>query len=171
MAPEVSGAFLSREYAGIPMWGWIIGGVAGLYGVTKLRGSGGTPAPTGRVANQNGDGPGNIFFLPNAPNPIQVNLPGGTRGDANTGREEIPLDKLNQLRKPGQPVLSIRALQGESWKDVTARAYGFGKDYASVTDPAARARIDSVSEFIRNFNNRPGSSGDGPGAGSTVYFD
>jgi hypothetical protein len=77
--------FLTREYAKIPMWGWIMGGVAGLVIFSSIKsksaatgnaaGTKSTSQPTGN----NGDGtPPNIFFLPQGPyqgpNPTNITV-------------------------------------------------------------------------------------------------
>lgn len=62
--------FLTRQYVHIPMWGWIIGGVAGLYILTKLKtGSSTATRPTAAVTSTpygTGQAP-SIFFLPQGP--------------------------------------------------------------------------------------------------------
>lgn len=69
--------FLQRSYAGIPMWGWIVGGVALVFGLSKMGVFGGnkataqsTPARSGAPGTGVPGQPPNIFFLPQGTNPI-----------------------------------------------------------------------------------------------------
>lgn len=89
-----------------------------------------------------------------------------------TMRQAVPLAKLisGDLAKSGSPWYEITAMPGESWLDITARMYGFGNNYAAVTDPQAKQRVQDVSKAIQNWNNQPGSTGNGPAAGETIYF-
>lgn len=69
--------FLQRSYAGIPMWGWIVGGVAIVFGLSKMGVFGGnaktaqsTPARSGAPGTGVPGQTPNIFFLPQGTNPI-----------------------------------------------------------------------------------------------------
>lgn len=69
--------FLQRSYGGIPMWGWIVGGVAVLFGISKMGLFGGnkataqkTPARSGAPGSSVPGQPPNIFFLPQGTNPV-----------------------------------------------------------------------------------------------------
>lgn len=65
--------FLTREYAHIPMWGWIMGGVAGLviFQSMKSKSSAATTANSQQqMSGNNGNQPSpSIFFLPQGPYP------------------------------------------------------------------------------------------------------
>lgn len=65
------------------------------------------------------------------------------------------------------------AQPGETWKDITARIYGFASNYSKITDPAAKSRVDSVSEFIKQTNSKYTGTvpdGSGPTPGSVVVY-
>lgn len=71
------------------------------------------------------------------------------------------------------PWTQVVAQPGESWKDVTARIYGFASNYAAITDPKDKARVDSVAAYLKQTNAQytgeiPG--GYGPTPGSIVTY-
>lgn len=71
------------------------------------------------------------------------------------------------------PWLMTVAAPGETWKDITARVFQFGKDFKSVTDPASIARINSVAAFVQQTNAaQTGQTPDqsGPTPGSVVVY-
>lgn len=105
---------------------------------------------------------GDVYVnYPNSPAPQQT---------TNNLRQTLDVQKFNAASSGGSPWLMTVANAGETWLDITARVYGFGKDFASVTDPKAQARVKEVAPFIQNSNNAPGSTGSGPAGGSVVFF-
>ncbi|TCO52996.1 LysM peptidoglycan-binding domain-containing protein [Actinocrispum wychmicini] len=101
--------FLSREYAHIPMWGWILGGVAGLVivsSVTANRKAAGA-GPQQRPSGSNGDAPApSIFFLPQGPyqpNPGNISVVVNPRSDQPSD-QPFPLPRWVQVprRSPEQ---------------------------------------------------------------------
>lgn len=71
------------------------------------------------------------------------------------------------------PWTAIVANPGESWKDLTARAYGFAANYASIKDAADKARVDQVADYIKKTNaDYTGQvpDGTGPTPGSVVVY-
>jgi hypothetical protein len=65
------------------------------------------------------------------------------------------------------------ANSGETWNDITARIYGFADNFAKVTDPAAKARVQSVAAYIKDKNGQYTGlipDGTGPTPGSVVVW-
>lgn len=65
------------------------------------------------------------------------------------------------------------AQPGETWKDIAARTYSFAKDYASVSDPANKARVDQVAAYLKGKNGKYTGEvpdGTGPTPGSVVVY-
>lgn len=92
------------------------------------------------------------------------------QASTNNLRQLDDVQKFNAQTAGGSPWYMTVANPGESWQDITARVYGFGTNYASITDPSAKTRVDQVTPFIQNANNSPGSTGNGPAPGSVVFF-
>lgn len=120
----------------------------------------------------NGAGPmnysgGDVYVnMPQGPAPQQTTVGGDKRTVLNSDvfNEVGWSDKAKQA-----PWTMTVAQPGETWKDITARIYGFAKNYSSITDPAAKSRVDSVSEFIKSTNGKytgmvPDGTGPTPGA-------
>jgi hypothetical protein len=81
-----------------------------------------------------------------------------------TARQSPWTMAVSQLKSDGTP---------ETWKDITARIYGFAKDYASISDTTNKARVDQVATYIRDTNkNYTGEvpDGSGPTPGSVVVY-
>lgn len=162
--PDVGPEFLKRQYAGVPMWGWIIGGVFGLFAIMKLKG-GGTATASGAVDASAGSGdPGNIFFLPDtAPNPQSVTLNVNPRLFGLAARLTTTPGEGPGLKDESK----IIALDGETWEDVTARAYGYADSYANA-QPKDQQRIRDVAGALKRINK---GSNAGPPAGQPIYFN
>lgn len=65
------------------------------------------------------------------------------------------------------------AQPGERWEDLTARAYGFADNFAKVSDPAAKTRVQQVAAVIKDRNSRYTGTvpdGSGPTPGSVVLY-
>lgn len=170
MVVGIDSGFLSRQYAGVPMWGWIVGGVGLLVGVTKLRGSN-TPAagpptsPGATSAAEGGGDPGNIFFLPQQgyPNPQSVSVNVNPRPIGLAARLKADPNEGPKLKDQSK----IIALAGETWEDVTARAYGYADSFAD-SKTADQQRIRDVAGALKRIN---GGTSAGPPAGQAIYFN
>lgn len=171
MVAGLDAGFIKREYAGVPMWGWIVGGVGILVGFTKLKSGGlfggsSTATPTaGTSAAGGGTGdPGNIFFMPQQgyPNPTQVTVNSNPRpfgADARIGANANEGPKLPNQSK-------IMVITGETWQDVTTRAYGWADAYADAK-AADQPRIRDVALALQRINGGKAN----PTPGQYVYFN
>jgi len=173
MVAGIDADFLKREYAGVPMWGWITGGVGILVGFTKLKSGGlfggsSTATPTAGATTTQGGGtgdPGNIFFMPQQgyPNPQQVQVNVNPRPFGLSARLTATADEGPKLKDQSK----IIALEGETWEDVTARAYGYADSYAD-SKASDQQRIRDVAGALKRINK--GTSA-GPPAGTPIYFN
>jgi hypothetical protein len=71
------------------------------------------------------------------------------------------------------PWTAVVANPGETWKDITARVYGFAGNYAAIKNDADRARVDQVSTYIKDTNSKWTGmvpDGTGPTPGSVVIY-
>jgi hypothetical protein len=121
--------------------------------------------------------PGQVFQAGTMPyqsgGDVYVNTTNPTapaQATTNNIRQSLDVAKFNANTAGGSPWYMTVANPGETWQDITARIYGFGTNYASITDPAAKTRVDQVTPYIQKANNAPGSTGNGPAAGSVVFF-
>lgn len=121
--------------------------------------------------------PGQVFQAGGMPytsgGDVYVNTTNPTpppQASSNNLRQALDVTKFNAQTSGGSPWYMTVANPNESWQDITARIYGFGTNYASITDPAAKQRVNEVTPYIQKANNAPGSSGNGPAAGSVVTF-
>jgi hypothetical protein len=118
--------------------------------------------------------------MPYSAGDIYVNVPTTNATPAppaqqtQTMRQKLDVAKYNATSQGGAnstaPWYMLVAMPGETWKDITARMYGFADNFAKVTDPAAQKRVTDVSSYVQNSNNAPGSTGAGPAAGQVVFF-
>jgi hypothetical protein len=150
-----------------------------------------TTDPNGNTTTTNFQASGPNSFMPGqlvtgaGPMPysggdVYVNYPANgappppTQQTTNNIRQPLDLSNLEKgdMSSKGSPWLMTVAIPGETWLDVTARVYGFGKDFKSLTDQKDIARVKEVEPYIRNGpgNNAPGSTGDGPAPNSVVFF-
>lgn len=117
-----------------------------------------------------------VFVIPGAtPSaPSQPPILGRDPGPANTDvRTTLNSDAFNEngwsADAKNSPWTMMVARANESWLDITARAYGYGDNYAKVTDPASKARIQSVAAYLQKTNSKAGDA-NGPRAGATVVY-
>lgn len=109
---------------------------------------------------------GDVYVnMPNGPAPQQTTVGSNVRTRLNPNFNMVGWDDKSKQA----PWTMTVANAGETWKDITARIYGFADNYAKITDPAAKKRVDSVAEFIKNSNAQytgtvPDGSGPTPGA-------
>jgi len=87
-----------------------------------------------------------------------------------TYRQLLDTSKFNPSTEAGVPFTMMPALPGETWKDVAARAWGYADNFSKIQDQATRDKVTSLANYIRNNNNRPGSTGEGPAPGQIVLF-
>jgi hypothetical protein len=123
--------------------------------------------------------PGQVFQAGGMPytsgGDVYVNYPngGGTpppQATTNNLRQPLDVKDFNAQTAGNSPWYMTVANPGETWQDISARVYGFGANYASITDPKVKAQVDAVVPYIQNRNNMPGSTGNGPAPGSVVFF-
>jgi len=126
----------------------------------------------------NGAGPmnysgGDVYVnMPNGPAPA----PQQTTVGANK-RTVLNTDVFNEIgwsdKAKQAPWNMVVAQPGETWKDITARIYGFADNYSKISDPSAKSRVDSVAEVIKNTNAKYTGTvpdGSGPTPGSVVVY-
>lgn len=142
---------------------------------TQYNASGPLTGFPGYITNQAGPMPysgGDVYVnYPNTPAPQQTstNPNADNRTVLNPAFNEVGWDdKAKQ-----SPWTMTVAQPGESWKDITARIYQFAKDYASITDPAAKKRVDDVAAYLASKNSKYTGTvpdGTGPTPGSVVVY-
>lgn len=180
------GNLFTRKLGPLPMWAWMGVGLGAALAYTSwsknkkaaAAAAAGPPTagtlPTTQTAS--GSTPASLIpqFVNQVYNQESPPVTGAPTSAPTTSpqvqRQAVPLDKLMKGNQAGSPWYEITAQPGESWLDITARMYGFGDNYAAVTDPGAKQRVQDVSKAIQNWNNQPGSTGNGPAAGETIYF-
>lgn len=176
------GSFLTRKLGPLPMWAWMGVGLGAALAYTswsknkKAAAMASQQAQNGTLPTTNtASGSTPASLIPQFVNQVYTNQspPTAQTPTQMTGqpvaRQAVPLAKLNSGNLKGSPWYEITALPGETWLDITARMYGFGQDFAS-TPAASQPRVKAVAKAIQNWNNQPGSTGNGPAAGQTVYF-
>lgn len=181
-----AGNLFTRKLGPLPMWAWMgvgLGVALAFTSWTKNKKAAAAAAagpntagvlPTTQTAS--GSTPSSLIpqfvnQVYNQESPPTAGAPSPTpTTNPVTMRQAVPLDKLMKGNQSGSPWYEITAQPGESWLDITARMYGFGNNYAAVTDPGAKQRVQDVSKAIQNWNNQPGSTGNGPASGETIYF-
>lgn len=133
---------------------------------TQYNASGPLTGFPGYLTNQAGPMPyqgGDVYVnYPNQP-PAQQTT---TSGDVNKRTVLNPdFNEVGWDAKAKQSPWTVAvAMPGETWKDITARIYGFAANYASIKDPTAKARVDDVSAYLRSKNkNYTGEVPDGSG--------
>lgn len=97
------------------------------------------------------------------PYPITPATPGTPDPTGSIPRQQVP-DNL-PADDPDNPWFTISALPNESWEDILIRFYGMDRN-----NPEDAARAKELAPIIRNINNRPGSTGNGPFPGQIVYL-
>jgi hypothetical protein len=129
----MDGGFLTREYAHVPMWGWIVGGVAVLYFLTTMGVIGGSASATASTGPATTPGPSantgtnpsdNVFYLPTSGQAGQQYTVNTNRHDQNYyryGLDEIAYLKSN-IGTHGITQDLITAIQGRY--DEAARSEG-----------------------------------------------
>lgn len=128
----------------------------------------------GYITNQAGP-------MPYSGGDVYVNYPpppaATTNSNPNPDKRTVLSEQFNEVgwsdKAKQSPWTMTVAGANETWKDITARIYGFAKDYASIQDPKMKARVDDVSTYIRNTNkNQTGEvpDGSGPTPGSVVVY-
>jgi hypothetical protein len=123
----------------------------------------------------NGAGPmnysgGDVYVnMPNGPGPAPQQTTVSKPTVLNPNFNEVGWDdKAKQ-----SPWTMTVAQAGETWKDITARIYGFAANYSKITDPSAKARVDSVADYLKKTNGPYTGEvpdGTGPTPGSVVVY-
>lgn len=131
----------------------------------------------GFITNQAGPMPysgGDVYVnYPNTPPPATT-----TQSQPNPNKRTVLNPIFNEVgwndkakQSPWTMTVAQNKADGspETWKDITARIYGFAKDYASIVDPNSKSRVDSVADYIKNTNRQytgevPDGTGPTPGA-------
>lgn len=116
-----------------------------------------------------------VFVVPGAtPSaPSQPPIAGRDPGPDNTDvRTRLNVGEFNSGNQLNSPWTMMVARPGESWKDITARMFGYADNFAKV-NPNDKARVTSVSEYVRQTNSAyTGTTpdGSGPKPGSIVVY-
>lgn len=143
---------------------------------TQYNASGPLTGFPGYLTSQAGAMPysgGDVYVnYPNTPPPQQTTV----NPDANK-RTVLNTDVFNTIgwddKAKQSPWAMTTAQAGESWKDITARIYGFASNYANISDPAAKKRVDDVAAYIASKNSKYTGTvpdGTGPTPGSVVVY-
>jgi hypothetical protein len=189
------GNVFTRKLGPLPMWAWMGIGLGGALAVTSwsknkkaAAAAAAGPNPNGTLPSQqtaSGSTPASLIpqfvnQVYNQETPPAATPPAATPPDTSpvTSFVRTVLNPIfNEVgwsdKAKQSPWKQVVALPGESWKDVTARVYGFASNYAAITDPKDKARVDSVSDYLKRTNadytgQIPG--GYGPTPGSIVTY-
>lgn len=142
---------------------------------TQYNASGPLTGFPGYITNQAGAMPysgGDVYVnYPNQP-PAQQ-----TTTSADSNKRTVLNPDFNMVgwddKAKQAPWTMTVAQAGESWKDITARIYGFADNYSKITDPTAKARVDSVAAYLAGKNSKYTGTvpdGTGPTPGSVVVY-
>lgn len=185
------GNVFTRKLGPLPMWAWMGVGLGAALALTSWRGNkkaesdaksspqGGLNAPAGNSV------PGSLIpqfvnqvYTQSSPPSVSAPAPTPSTPTTPTNVKRTVVNPFfNEVgwddKAKGSPWTAIVALPGESWKDITARIYQYGDNYASVTDPTNKARIDSVAAYLKSKNSAYTGEvpdGSGPTPGSVVFY-
>lgn len=115
--------------------------------------------------------PGATPSAPSQP-PIVGRDPGPAAADYSDVRTRLNVGEFNTGNQLNSPWTMMVAKPGESWRDITARMFGYADNFAKV-NPNDRARVQSVAEYVRQTNSAyTGTTpdGSGPKPGSIVVY-
>lgn len=125
----------------------------------------------------NGAGPmnysgGDVYVNTTTPPPAQQ-----TTVSADANKRTVLNPVFNEVgwddKAKQSPWTMTVAQPGESWKDITARIYGFASNYANISDPTAKKRVDDVAAYLAGKNSKYTGTvpdGTGPTPGSVVVY-
>lgn len=181
---------VTKDRIKLPLWMWIVvggivlGGTVYVYKARKA--SAAQQAAANATTTPSGPTPAQSLYadpttiLPmfqgTAVNTAPTTTPSPTGPPADV-RTVLNTDVFNEngwsATAKQAPWRLIVANPGESWQDITARMYGFADNYAKITDPQSKARVDSVADYIKKTNaSFTGTvpDGTGPKPGSVVVY-
>lgn len=188
---DAGGNIFTRKLGPLPMWAWMGIGLGGALAFTswsrnkkaaadaKDKSTSGT-LPTTQTAS--GSTPASL--IPQFVNqvytqgtPPAVTQPSPATPAASNDQRTVLNPIFNEVgwndKAKQSPWTQTVAQPGESWKDITARIYKYGANYAAVTDPEKKKRIDEVSDYIKRTNSQytgETPNGNGPTPGSIVTY-
>lgn len=185
------GNVFTRKLGPLPMWAWMGIGLGVALGVTSwsknkkaAAAAKNAPPTSGTLPTmQTASGSTPASLIPQFVNQVynQETPPASTPPTGQNPASTFVRTVLNPAFSQAgwndtakqSPWTQVVAQPGESWKDITARVYGFASNYAAITNPQDKARVDQVSAYIKQTNSQytgeiPG--GYGPTPGSIVTY-